>query len=176
MRFIDLVHPALLHLASVSRQDAELVDPVNPVFRSVGWRPSHIVAASEALEAIPKRDQEIVAQMVTEPGVDPKSAITMLETLAEKPAAERREIVNLYKSDDPAKRSLAKTRAAKLPPVPPAVLADLDQAVRWLDKAASRETPRSQNYEALAAKVRSLQEAEEKDYERLKAAEEELTR
>lgn len=90
----------------------------HPVFQGPDWKRSQVLQASEALEEIPKRDQTIAVEMVAEPGVDPKSAVKMLENIASKPAGERREIIGLYRSGDPEKRSLAKTRAAKLPPMP----------------------------------------------------------
>lgn len=88
----------------------------HPIFQGKQWKRSHVLAATEALESMPKRDQKVAVEMVAEPGVDPKTAVQMLETLAEKPAPERKEIVDLYRSDDPERRAVAKTRAAKLPP------------------------------------------------------------
>lgn len=143
----------------------------HPAFQAKDWKKSQVLAASEALETIPMKDQRAVVEMVTGPGVDTKSAVKMLETLAEKPAPERKAIIQLYKSDDPAKKSLAFTRAAKLPPVPPKVLGDLDQAIRWIDKAADRETTLASKYRAASKSLCALRELEEKDYEQLKAAE-----
>lgn len=158
----DQMHRDRKHVAAANE---------HPVFAGPGWRQSHVLAATEALEALPKRDQSVALDMISEPGVDPKSAVKMIETLAEKEPTERKQIADLYRSDDPEKRSLAKTRAAKLPPLPPPILADLDQAIRWLDSAARRQTPRADRYGSLASKARELREQEEKDYERLKAAE-----
>ena len=155
---------------SRNRRHVEAAE-AHPAFQSKNWRQSHVLAASEALSEIPKRDQGVAVSMVTALGVDPKSAVKMLETIAEKPAPERKAILDLYLSDDPKDKSLAITRAAKLPPVPPPVLADLDQAVRWVDKAAGRETPRAAKYSTLVKKLSALRESEEKDYERFKAAE-----
>jgi ParB-like chromosome segregation protein Spo0J len=90
----------------------------HPVFQRPAWKRSQVLAAQEALEVLPKRDHVVALEMVSEPYVDPKTAVTMLETLAEKPATERAVIVTLYRSGDPEQRSLAKTRAAKLPPLP----------------------------------------------------------
>lgn len=100
-----------------ARQHVDTADEF-PVFQGKQWKRSQVLAAREVLEQLPKRDSPVAVEMISEPGVDPKSAITMLETLADKPADERREIIDLYKSGEPEKQSLAKTRAAKLPPMP----------------------------------------------------------
>lgn len=89
-----------------------------PTFQGANWKRSQVIAASEAIEALSKSDQATAVEMIAEPGVDPKSAVRMLETLAEKPRGERAEILDLYRSGDSEKRSLAKTRAAQLPPMP----------------------------------------------------------
>lgn len=89
-----------------------------PVFQGSDWKRSQVLAADEALESMPKRDRALAIEMVAERGVPPETAVTMIETLAEKPAAERKAINALYRSGDPKKHSLAMTRAAKLPPMP----------------------------------------------------------
>lgn len=162
---------ALRQEISRNRRHVEAAE-IHPEFAEQNWKQSHVLAATDALKAIPKREQKAAVELVTARGVDPQSAVKMLENLAEKPPENRKEIFDMYQSGDARKRSLALTRASKLPPLPPPILADLDEAVRRLRKAASREGPRASKYAALASDVAGLLEAEEKDYERLKTAEE----
>ena len=91
----------------------------HPVFQGKHWRQSQVLAAKEGLELMPaKRDQALAIDIISERGVPPKTAIAIIENLALKSAIERKGIDKLYRSDDRDKQTLAKTRAAALPPMP----------------------------------------------------------
>jgi hypothetical protein len=62
----------------------------------------------------------------------------MLERLGEMSKPVRADTIALYESGDPEKQSVAKTRAASVPPMPDIRIADLVEAVKWLKLAAKR--------------------------------------
>jgi len=94
--------------------------------RVLGWRDYHWLEAREVLERLPEADRGPALAFISEPGIPPRLAIAILEKLAKRKAADRREIFRLAASDDPRERSLAKTRAAELPPMPDPRLALTD--------------------------------------------------
>ncbi|MEB2346930.1 MAG: hypothetical protein OZ948_19630 [Deltaproteobacteria bacterium] len=98
--------------------------------RVLGWRDYHFLEAIEVVERLPVADREPALALVSEPGIPPRTAIEILRKLAKRKPAERREIYRLAASEDPRERSLAKTRAAELPPMPDPRLASLDDMRR----------------------------------------------
>ena len=99
------------------------------------WKPSQVLAVSEALEKLPKRDQVIAVEMISEPGIPPVEAIKIVEILAAKCPRDRKAIRDLYRSGDPEKKSLAIIRVIALPPIPPACLGLLRESIRFAQKA-----------------------------------------
>lgn len=120
-----------------AKQHIETIDEF-PAMQGNGWRKTHVLSARESLEKIPKKQRKTAAAMTTEMGIPPKTAIDMLERLGEMSAVTRDETIALYKSGDKEKQSIAKTRAAAVPPAPDPRIADLSEAVRWLKLAAKR--------------------------------------
>ena len=161
---------ALHQEISRNRRHVELAE-AHPAFKGAQWKQSQALAARESLALIPKKDHDAAIALVTGPGVDPRSAVKMLETIATKPAAARKEILDLSRSDDPAKRSLAMTRAIQLPPVPPDVLSHLDEAIRRLTKAVACKTKHAVTCQSILDRVLKLRDAEVADYETLKERE-----
>lgn len=94
--------------------------------RILGWRDYHWLEAKEVLDRLPDADRGPALAFVAEPGIPPRTAIGILRKLAKRKPAARREIFRLAASEDPRDRSLAKTRAAELPPMPDPRLATLD--------------------------------------------------
>lgn len=133
------------------------------------WRPSQVLAMGEALEQILKLDRTTAMEMVTEPGVPPKAALIMLETLCEQRAADRKKILNLYRTGDPSKQSLAKTRAMKLPPAVPATLGLLRDAIRHAERSLDDPFTTSKGViRSAISQLREAKKANEKKYQELK--------
>jgi hypothetical protein len=72
--------------------------------------------------------------MISEVGVPPEVAVEMLDTFAEKPPKQLKQIEKLYRSDDEEDQMLAKTQAAKRPPPPPHRLPWLREASSLIEK------------------------------------------
>ena len=139
-----------------------------------GWRkPSQKMAAQEALDRLPKTQRGAALEILAEPGVPPVTAVRILENLAAMPAKDRKRTFELYRSDDPQERSLAKSRAANVPPMPPVSLPLLRTAIREARKAtvAGRGAVRTDRIEeAIAALFESL-DATQEAYQSLRDSE-----
>lgn len=112
--------------------DAVAAVPDRSVFERPEWKEYHILEAQEALEKLPEPERPKALQMISEPGVPPKRAVEILHNMAAMPAHERAEIFQLYDSEDPVRKSLAKTKAAKLPPEPHPWLVPVISCIREL--------------------------------------------
>lgn len=144
----------------------------HPTFQGKDWKRSQVLAAGEALEKLPEREQRVAVEMVSEPGVPPKTAVKMLETIAERPKDERRELLDLYRSEKPADRELAKTRAAKLPPAVPESLGLLRDAIRTVERSLNYEdTVARQEIRSALASLRGALKENEQSYQALRKRE-----
>jgi hypothetical protein len=76
--------------------------------------------------------------MVSEDGVPKDKALPALLNLAEMPSSERRSVLDLYASADPRDRSLAKTKAADLPPEPDPRYIELRGIARRIEQCAGK--------------------------------------
>lgn len=99
----------------------------SPLLQALGWKPYHELEAEEILAKLPDSDRAPALTLVAEPGIPPRTAIEILYKLAKKKPSARREIFRLAESDDPRDRSLAKTRAIELPPMPDPRLSLFDE-------------------------------------------------
>lgn len=118
------IHQAKKHVAAADAY---------PFLQQPGWKQYRAMEAAEALDKLPEDDRAVVVKMIDEPGTSPETAIKMIHNIAQKPEQERREIVTLATSDDERHRSLAKTKAVELPPMPDprrALLKDAATAIR----------------------------------------------
>jgi len=122
-----------------------------------GWKAYRVLEAREHLEALPDETRETMAEMLSEPGVPPKIAISMLANVREKPRKEQREITRLYGSKDDRERSLAKTKAVELPPSPDRRLIELMQVERSL-RACVKWYPDDPLVPALRSMIEAVQE------------------
>ncbi len=131
------------------------------------------MAAQEALDLLPNTQHASALKMIAEPGVPPETAIKLLENIAAMPAKDRRRTFELYRSDDPQERSLAKSRAANLPPIPPASLTILRESIKVARRALKAETS-AVNVDRIEAGIAALSEAleaNERAYQQLRDTE-----
>lgn len=143
-----------------------------PAFRNPDWNRSQVLVAKENLDKLPKRTQELAAEMISEPGVPSKVAVQIIETLVEKKPEERREIELLYRSESEEDRTLAKTRAAKRPPPPPNRLQWLRDALKLTEKAINDSHKVAQgDLRSAISSLKSALKASQDDYQRLRRKE-----
>ncbi|HEX9642075.1 MAG TPA: ParB/RepB/Spo0J family partition protein [Candidatus Krumholzibacteria bacterium] len=104
-----------------------------PAFQGADWSRSQVDEAAQILDSLPAKTRDLAVDMISEPGTPAKDAVQIVKTLKEPDL--RPEIQKLYRSDDPEERSLAKTRAARKPPMPPKRLAWIREAIRLTEHA-----------------------------------------
>lgn len=151
-----------------SRRHVQTAD-AHAFMKGKQWRVYHVVEAAEKIEGLPQQDREPAVKLMGEAAQDPRLSLRILDNLIEKPVQERREIFRLYGSDNKEDVSLAKTKAAKLPPIPPPRLMDLSQALHWIKKAASRKRDdRAIELRKIAGMIESIFKDEQRDYETAK--------
>jgi ParB-like chromosome segregation protein Spo0J len=133
------------------------------------WKRSQVMAATEALEKLPKKAQDVIVAMASEPMIDPKMGVKMIENIAAKPAAERDKIVRDYKSGDEDRMSLAKTRAADLPPKLDSRYLRTKEAERSMRSCAkAKKDDLSRAYEYVAEELGKILGELEDQYEQIK--------
>lgn len=143
-----------------------------PVFERSEWKPAQALSASEALARLPKRDQETAVEMISERYVPPDTAVRILEGLAGKRAKDRKAVLDLYRSEDPAKRSLGMTNAAGVPPMPPATLTLLRVSIEKAEKALGVAfTTGGEELRSIVARLEAVLEENEKKYQTLREKE-----
>lgn len=120
------IHDAEKHVAAVDSY---------PFLAQPGWKQYHAMEAAESLDRLPEDERPIIANLIDEPGTAPRTALRMLQTVVNKPEKERREIVRLAASEDDRERTLAKTKAAEVPPMPDPRLELVRQAKEAMKKA-----------------------------------------
>lgn len=103
-----------------------------PFLQQPEWKQYRAMEAAEALNQIPADQRETVIELATEPGVDPATATKIITTLATKPEPERKQILDLARSEDDRDRTLAKTKAVELPPMPDGRVAHMESVIRSL--------------------------------------------
>lgn len=87
-----------------------------PFMQRPDWRQSQVLEAREHLQKIGPDRVPFLTEMLSEPGVPPRTAVAVLANVAEMPPEQVDEIGRLYASPDPRDKSLAKTKAAKIEP------------------------------------------------------------
>lgn len=120
-----------------------------------GWTASRTTEAREVLDELPPADRLPLVTLVKEARATPELAIAMLRRVAAMPAQDRRRLITLATSDDARDRSLARTLAARLPPVPDPRLALLEEA-RSVIRKAIRLFPNDPEVPALTAVLDTL--------------------
>jgi hypothetical protein len=128
-----------------------------PVMQSPDWKQYHVLEAKEALEKLPEEERPVVVAMVGEPGIPPKLAIELIRNVGDMKPDERKEICQLYQSNDPRDRSLAKTKAAQLPPEPDPRLFPISDAIQALQKCV-RQFPNDPLTPRFKAVIQELEE------------------
>lgn len=143
-----------------------------PAFQRPGWKKAHVLDAREIIEKIPPKVRDTVVEMISERGVPPKTALCMLDNIATMPAKRRSETVKLYRSGVPEEMSLARTRAAAVPPPPDPRIAMLDQAHQSLMAAKKRKTDSHTSFiKDLAGEVAAVLGELREEYKQLKERE-----
>jgi len=129
-----------------------------PVLQKPGWKAYQAMEAAEVIEKLPEEDRQPVARLIDQPGIPPDKAISMLRNVASQTQEERKEVVKLAQSTDSRDRTLAITKAAKVPPMPDERIAMLGQAERHLQKAIStRPTdPEASELKEMVSTIRRL--------------------
>lgn len=100
-----------------------------PFLQGDGWKQYRAMEAAEELNKLPEPERDIVVAMVSEPGIDPNTATKIISNIANKPEPERKRILDLAQSEDDRDRSLAKTKAVELPPMPDGRAIALEKAI-----------------------------------------------
>jgi len=90
-----------------------------PVLQRAEWKRGQAIDAAELLERMDPTIRGSFVTMISEPGVPPKIAMSILDNVASKPKSEQKQLAKLYDSGKPDSISLAKSRAAHVPPSPP---------------------------------------------------------
>ena len=114
----------------------------HPIFRGRGWKRWEVIAAMEALDKIDSTIRKSFDAMITEPGVPPKIAISILDNVASKPKREQKQIAKLYDSGEPDSMALAKSRAAGVPLSPPVDLSLWTSVLIRSERALKQTRPK----------------------------------
>lgn len=101
-----------------------------PFMQKPDWKQYHVLEAKEAIEKIPEEERPILAEMVSEPFIQPKTAIKLLNNAANMNPKERNEVCRLYQSEDYRDKAQAKSKVAELPPEPDPRLFFMDDAIK----------------------------------------------
>ena len=146
---------------SQAQRDVAAADTVDAYPFMEGWKEYRVLEAREHMEALPDDTKETMVEMLSEPGVPPKTAISMLGNVRQMPKAEQKKIAKLYASGDDRDRSLAKTKAVELPPSPDRRLVELMQIERGLRACIKwyPDDPLVETFETLIKAVQKTQEA-----------------
>lgn len=118
------------------RRTREHIDAAEryPALQSKEWKRGEAIDAAATLDALDEPVREAVADMIQEPGIPKSTARKIIEGVASKPKKDQRQIAKLYRSDKPDDVSLAKTRAAQVPPSPPGRITQLHGVELSLEK------------------------------------------
>lgn len=119
---------------SVAVEAAQHVEAAEayPFMQSPDWSQNAALTARKHLEALPAPVRETVADMVSEPGVPARDALSILANVREMPPEKQEEIVTLHRSPDHRERDRAMTTAAAKPPMPDPQIIAIGNAVREL--------------------------------------------
>ena len=147
-----------------------------PFMQAGNWRQSDVLRVRERIEDLPQEERGPAADVLgCAKLLDPGTAVELVENIVAKKPEERRQIYDLAHSEDPRKRSLALTEAAKLPPMPDPRLGILDNALRFMNAAikpypADPLTPQLIQIRADIQKVRAAVKEVSYDARRVKGA------
>jgi ParB family chromosome partitioning protein len=109
-----------------------------PFVDAKGWTATSIHTVETQLDAMSEKDATTLAMICNESGVPAKTALTIVGNASQMKPAVRKETLDLYRSEEPHKVSLSKTRLAQTPPQPPASLSLIRAAINKLETALDR--------------------------------------
>lgn len=128
--------------------------------------------AAMRLEKADPEAVEAVADLIAESAVPFETAHKIVANVARWRKREQRAFARLYRSDDPEDVSLAKSRAVKAPPAPPARLSWLRDAIRKVESAQDdRHEAASAKLETAHSALRDALAESEADYQELRKRE-----
>lgn len=121
------------------------------------------IDAADKLDAMPEPVAEAVNAMIESASLPPQKAIKVIENVAAMPKPEQREVAKLARSDDPDDQRLAATRATRNPPVPPARLTWIREAIKNTERALDDKISagKGELRSALASLKAALKESEQ---------------
>jgi hypothetical protein len=106
-----------------------------PFMQGADWRQSHVLAMGETLEKLPEPERKQATGVLECARIlAPVDAVQLITNMAAMKSTERSELYQLSSSEDPRDKSLALTKAAKLPPMPDPRLNSLDAALESLSR------------------------------------------
>lgn len=122
------------------------------------WTQDAALKAGRLLDEMPKADRKTFAQMLGEPGIPSTKALKMLSNLSGMSDDKRDRVRRLYESKDPRERSLARTQAAKLPPMPDPRIELLEEARQRVSRARKLypDDPFNSTLSAIVDQIRDL--------------------
>ena len=106
-----------------------------PFMQREGWAQYRALEAGKLVEKLPEEERPGVAVLLDQPGIPPKSAISILENLKELKPKRRNEIYEMARADDTHIRQQALAAAAKVPPMPDPGLMLLIDAGKTIKRA-----------------------------------------
>lgn len=87
-----------------------------PFMQGPGWKQYHVLEAREKLAALPDEARPGLVAILAEPGIPPRSAITMIDRISGLPNEQRVDILSRYATGDREFQALVKTKLVGLPP------------------------------------------------------------
>lgn len=134
-----------------------------PFLKSPGWRKGQSLDVAEKLDTMPEPVAKAVNAMIADAGLPPQKVTKMIENIAAMPKPEQRELAKLARSDDPDDQRLAATRATRNPPMPPARLTWIRDAIKSTERALDDKITAAQGElrSALASLKAALKESEQ---------------
>jgi hypothetical protein len=153
-----------------TRKHVETADE-HPVFKGNDWSRGRVLEARKSLDKIPEAFVPMAVDMISEVGVPPEVAVEMLDTFAETPPKQLKQIEKLYRSDDEEDQMLAKTQAAKRPPPPPHRLPWLREAISLVEKCVKDKIPTgNEDLRSALALVKGVLKSSEDEHKKARRA------
>jgi len=116
------------------------------------------VGIEPLIEKLPEEERPVVVRMTTQPGIPLPLAQKMAQKMAEAEPEQRREVIDLYRSDDVRDRNKAMTWAAdRVTPADPR-LVTYRECIRELRRTV-REFPEDQEVSLISRAVELIEEA-----------------
>jgi ParB family chromosome partitioning protein len=150
-------------VASLVRAEQHVETARQFAFMQAGrWRQSDVLRIRERIAELPAEERASAAGVLNcAKLMDPDLAVELMDNLAAKKNAERQQIYELSRSEDPRDQSLALTKTAELPPMADPRLGVLDNVLRFLHSAIKPypKDPLTPRLLAVQAEIQSIRAA-----------------